>query len=71
MLRKTVAPSAGVMAMLPALTVVANMAPKEMNAPAKTLSTSVVIRSFDALWTPVSSARAAMSAGMIASNVTT
>ena len=65
------APSAGVMAMWPALTVVANTAPKEIKAPAKTLSARVVIRSLDAFWTPVFSARMAMSPGMIASNVIT
>ena len=37
------------MTMWPALTVVANTAPKEIKAPAKTLSARVVIRSFDAL----------------------
>ena len=40
--RNAVAPSADVMAMLPALTVVAKIAPKAMKAPARTLSTSNV-----------------------------
>src|ERR1700730_386570 len=56
--------------MAPALTVVAKIAPKEMKAPAKTLSASNVKGSVDALLTPLSSARTAMAAGMIASNVT-
>ncbi len=58
------------MAMLPALTVVAKMAPNEMKAPASTLSTSKVSESVDARLTPLSSARTAMVAGMIASKVT-
>jgi hypothetical protein len=42
-----------------------------MKAPAKTLSASRVIGSVDALITPLASARTAIAAGMIASNVTT
>ena len=53
--------------MLPALTVVAKIAPKEMKAPPRTLSTSNVSGSIDARLTPLSSARSAMAAGMIAS----
>jgi hypothetical protein len=41
-----------------------------MNAPAKTPSTSSVIGSVEALFTPLASARNAIVAGMIASNVT-
>jgi hypothetical protein len=54
----------------PAPTVVAKIAPNEMNAPAKTPSTSSVIGSVEALFTPLASARNAIVAGMIASNVT-
>jgi hypothetical protein len=53
----------------PALTVVANIAPKETNAPATTLSTSSVVRPIEARFTPLASARTAISGGMIASNV--
>jgi hypothetical protein len=58
------------MAMLPAPTVVAKMQPNAMKAPASTLSTSRVKGHMAALFTPASSARTAMAAGMIASNVT-
>src|SRR5262245_2244118 len=54
---------------VPALTVVAKMAPKEMKAPAKILRANRVIGSVVALFTPLSSARAAIVDGMIASNV--
>ncbi len=56
--------------MLPALTVVAKIAPKEMNAPARTLNTRTLKGSVVAFLTPLSSARTAIVAGMIASNVT-
>jgi hypothetical protein len=57
--------------MVPAPTVVANIAPNAMKAPASTLRTSKVARSVDILFTPLSSARAAIVAGRIASKVTT
>jgi hypothetical protein len=57
-------------ALVPALTVVAKIAPNEINAPAKTPSTSKVVGSVEALLTPLSSARRAIVAGIIASNVT-
>jgi hypothetical protein len=41
-----------------------------MKAPARTLSKSKVTGSVDALLTPLSSARRAIAAGIIASNVT-
>ncbi len=56
--------------MLPALTVVAKIAPKAMKAPPRTLSTSNVTGSIAARLTPFSSARSAMAAGKMASNVT-
>ena len=62
---------AQIIAMPPALTVVANIAPNEMKAPARTLNTSNVTGSIDAFFTPLSSQRAAMAAGMSASKVTT
>jgi hypothetical protein len=46
-----------------------NTAPKEMKAPANKLSTNEVNRLLDARRAPVFSARTAISAGMIASNV--
>ena len=52
---------------VPALTVVANMAPNEMNAPPITLNTKTVRRSVDTRRTPLCSARTAMSDGMMVS----
>src|SRR5215471_6885783 len=65
----TVPPSAEMIGAVPALTVVAKIAPKAMKAPANTLSTRTVSWSMEARRTPLSSARTAMAAGMIASNV--
>jgi hypothetical protein len=62
-------PSALVTAAVPALTVVAKIAPNEMNAPATRLSTSKVTGSVEARFTPLSSARTAIAAGMMASKV--
>src|SRR5262245_28341125 len=58
------------MAMPPAPTVVAKMAPNAMNAPARMLSTNSVIGSVATRLTPPASARSAMVAGKIASKVT-
>jgi len=54
----------------PALTVVAKIAPNEMNAPARTLSTNNVSTSMEAFFTPLSSQRPANAAGISASKVT-
>src|SRR5215207_9781696 len=58
------------MTMLPALTVVANIAPNATKAPPRMLRTSTLMGSVDTRLTPLSSARAAMVAGRTASNVT-
>ena len=64
-------PSLDTISMLPAPTVVAKIAPNEMNAPAITLRTNTVKGSADALLTPLCSAMRAIDDGMTASNVTT
>jgi len=46
------------------------MAPNEMKAPPSKASTNTVARSAAAFLTPTCSARSAMVAGMIASNIT-
>ena len=61
---------AGAIVIVPALTVVANTAPNAMKAPANMLSTNKVKGSDQILLTPLSSARAAIAAGRIASKVT-